>query len=273
MSASHHQDLIIKVLGNGDSLGTPRVYCECAVCEEARGGGLNVRRRSSIWLNTGEEAPLLVDCGPDWRHQMERLGARRVERALLTHAHVDHIGGLAEWADACRWLEMTAELFAPAEVLHDVATRYPWIGGRLLHRPLEQAGDLFYGSWAIRAWKVNHGKNGYSYAYRFDHPDGGSFAYCPDSIDLSDEQKEPLRGLSLLILGTSFYEEPYPMSTRSLYDVKEGLQLTEEVGAPSVVFTHMSHDIDARRDYGLPAWARFAAEGMELRVSAAKRGV
>ncbi|CAI6081435.1 MBL fold metallo-hydrolase [Cohnella sp. JJ-181] len=262
------QEMVVTVLGHGDSLGTPRVYCGCAVCEEARAGGLNIRRRSAIWLNTADEAPLLVDCGPDWRHQMERLGVRRVGQALLTHAHVDHIGGLAEWADACRWLETTAELHAPAEVLSDVNIRYPWIGGRLLHRPIDPAGELTYGGWTIRAWKVNHGKNGYSYAYRFEHPNGGAWAYCPDSIDLTESQKAPLSGLSLLILGTSFYEEPYPMETRSLYDVKEGLQLAEEVGAESVVFTHLSHDIDVRRDYGLPDWARFAYEGMELRIAA-----
>lgn len=252
-------------------MGTPRVYCDCAVCEEARRGGANVRRRSSIWLNTAAEAPLLVDCGPDWRQQMERLGVRRVERALLTHAHIDHIGGLAEWADACRWLDATAELHAPAEVLADVGVRYPWIGGRLLQRPLDPAGGLSYGGWSIRAWKVNHGKNGYSYAYRFDHPAGGAFAYCPDSIDLTDDQKRPLHGLSLLLLGTSFYKEPYPAETRSVYDVKEGLLLAEEVGAAAVVFTHLSHDIDARRDYGLPDWASFAREGMTLTVAAAPR--
>jgi len=262
--------MVITILGHGDSLGTPRVYCGCDVCEEARTGGRNVRRRSSIWLEVAGESPLLVDCGPDWRHQMERLGVKRVDQALLTHAHIDHIGGLAEWADACRWLESTADLHAPAEVLSDVQSRFPWIGGRLLHKPIDPAAGLRYGNWKVRAWKVNHGKNGYSYAYRFDHPEGGAWAYCPDSIDLTDEQKAPLHGLSLLILGTSFYEEPYPMETRSLYDVKEGLALAGEVGAPAVVFTHLSHDIDVRRNYGLPDWAQYAYEGMELRVASGR---
>jgi len=122
----------------------------------------------------------------------------------------------------------------------------------------------FYGGWQVTTWRVNHGKNGYAYAYRFDRSDGSgkAWAYCPDSFDLSDAEKAPLRGLSLLVLGTSFYDEPYPRETRTLYDVREGLELAKEVGAKETIFTHQSHDIDLRRDYGLPEGVRFAREGM-----------
>lgn len=255
----------ITFLGNGDSLGTPRVYCDCEVCEEARKTGENVRLRPSVWLEAEGEEPLLVDCGPDWRTQMERLGVRKVGQCLLTHAHFDHIGGLVEWADACRWREETADLYAPGEVLEEVKGRFPWLSGRLMMKAVDDG--LSYGGWTVRTWKVNHGKNGFAYAYRFEPPDGRSkpWAYCPDSFDLSDEEKRPLRGLGLLVLGTSFYEEPYPRETRSLYDVREGLRLAAEVGAERAIFTHLSHDIDLRRDYGLPPSVRFAREGMTVR--------
>lgn len=256
----------ITFLGNGDSLGTPRVYCDCGVCMEARTTGVNVRLRPSVWLEEDGEEPLLVDCGPDWRKQMERLGVRQVKLGLLTHAHYDHIGGLVEWADACRWLDMTAELRAPAEVLGDVKGRFPWVGGRLKMTACDDGWN--YGGWRVTTWRVNHGKNGFAYAYRFEKQDGSgrAWAYCPDSFDLSDAEKQPLRGLSLLVLGTSFYEEPYPRDTRSLYDVREGIQLAAEVGAERTVFTHQSHDIDLRKDYGLPEGVRFALEGMTVEV-------
>ncbi|WP_019006176.1 MULTISPECIES: MBL fold metallo-hydrolase [Cohnella] len=255
----------ITFLGNGDSMGTPRVYCDCEVCSEARTSGRNVRLRSALWLETEGEAPMLLDCGPDWRAQMERLGVRQVVQGLLTHAHFDHIGGLVEWADMCRWREETARLYAPAEVLEEAAQRFPWIGGRL--RMTANDGGMDYGKWRVTPWKVNHGKNGYAYAYRFDHRESGvAWAYCSDSIHLSAEEKEPLKGLSLLVLGTSFYEEPYPLETRSLYDMKEGLELVREVEAREAIFTHLSHDIDVRRDYALPGNVRLACEGMVVRV-------
>lgn len=255
----------ITFLGQGDSLGTPRVYCGCGVCEEARTTGANRRLRSSLWLREEGEQPLLLDCGPDWREQMEAIGARGASRGLLTHAHFDHIGGLVDWEDACRWTDATADVHAPLEVLEEVRERFPWIGSRLKMHAND--GGMVYGRWNIRPWKVNHGKNGYAYAYRFQHQDTGkAWAYCSDSINLPETQKAPLRGLDLLVLGTSFVLEPYPMETRSVYDMKEGLALAEEVGAGQVLFTHLSHDVDVRRDYNLPAHVRLAETGMTVTV-------
>jgi len=121
----------VTFLGNGDSLGTPRVYCDCEVCEEARIGGLNRRYRSSLLLETEGEPPLLLDCGPDWRGQMEAIGCRGISQALITHAHFDHIGGLTEWADACRWRQERGALYAPQEVIQSIVERFPWIVGQL----------------------------------------------------------------------------------------------------------------------------------------------
>ncbi|WP_276351394.1 MBL fold metallo-hydrolase [Cohnella caldifontis] len=255
----------ITVLGQGDSMGTPRVYCDCGVCAEARTSGINRRLRSSLWLLEDGEAPLLLDCGPDWREQMERLGVREVTQGLLTHAHFDHIGGVVDWYDACRWLERPAEVYAPREVLEELRVRFPWIGSRL--RLNANDDGMAYGKWRIRPWKVNHGKNGFSYAYRFDDPkDGKAWAYCSDAINLSALEKEPLHGLDLLILGTGYVREPFPMETRSLYDMEEGLRLVQEVGAKRVLFTHLSHDVDARLDYALPAHVRLAELGMRIPV-------
>jgi phosphoribosyl 1,2-cyclic phosphate phosphodiesterase len=255
----------ITFLGNGDSMGTPRVYCDCSVCEEARTSGGNRRYRSSLLLEEAGQEPMLLDCGPDWRGQMERHGLMQVSQALLTHAHFDHIGGLTEWADACRWLEETARLYAPGEVLAEVRQRFPWIER---HLPMTvNDGGMRYGRWTITPWKVNHGKNGYSYAYHFeDEKEGTKWAYCSDAINLTDAQKAPLAGLRLLVLGTSYVEEGFPMDTRSVYDMKEGLQLADEFRPLSVIFTHLSHDVDVRVNYDLPAHVRLAATGMKLDV-------
>lgn len=252
-------------MGHGDSLGTPRVYCDCEVCKEARTTGTNKRLRSAAWLRTEGEEPLLLDCGPDFREQMERIGMRWAACGLLTHAHFDHIGGLADWADAARWLDRTAMVYAPREVLDEALKRFPWIGSRLRMTAIDEG--MAYGKWRIRPWKVNHGKNGYSYAYRFDHAETGrAWAYCSDAINLTPEEKAPLYGLDLLILGTSFVREPFPMETRSVYDMQEGLALAGETGAKRVLFTHLSHDVDARRDYALPDHVRLAESGMRIRV-------
>ena len=255
----------VTILGNGDSMGTPRVYCDCEVCEEARTSGGNRRLRSSAWLEADGQPPLLLDCGPDFRTQMERLGVRRVRQAIVTHAHVDHIAGLTEWMDGCRWLGEKARVHAPREVLDLIWQRYPWIGAHL--DPVANDAGMDYGAWRITPWKVNHGKNGYAYAYRFDDRSRGiAWAYCSDAIGLTEEQLAPLAGLELLVLGTSFAVEPYPMETRSVYDMREGLALTERFKPSRALFTHLSHDVDARKDYGLPANVSLAQAGMTIEI-------
>src|SRR5690554_1732656 len=116
----------IVFLGTGDAMGVPRLYCECLVCREAREHGNNQRLRSSLMFCAGEDR-LLLDCGPDFKEQMEGLKQRELKHALITHAHYDHVAGLPEWADACRWLKTRGNVYAPMEVIDTLKTQYPWL--------------------------------------------------------------------------------------------------------------------------------------------------
>ncbi|GGG88194.1 MBL fold metallo-hydrolase [Paenibacillus radicis (ex Gao et al. 2016)] len=251
--------------GTGDSMGVPRVYCDCEVCSEARSadGGINRRLRSLVQIEETGSGTTLIDCGPDWGKQMEAASLRTVDQILLTHAHFDHIGGLVEWADACRWLGKSGQAFAPAEVIAEINERFPWLQRQIHFTANDEPMEL--GSWRISCWRVNHGKNGYSYAYRFDHLSKAySWVYCSDAIGLTEDQQKPLYGLDLLVLGTSFYKENFAYETRSVYDVTEAMDLIKLWKPRQVYFTHMSHDIDLRRDYGLPSHLRFAEAGLEI---------
>ncbi|MFD1954755.1 MBL fold metallo-hydrolase [Paenibacillus thailandensis] len=249
--------------GTGDSMGVPRVYCDCAVCEEARTTGANRRLRSLVQIDDEEAGTVLIDCGPDWGRQMEAAGLKRLDQMLITHAHFDHIGGLVEWADACRWLGERGDAYAPAEVIGEIVARFPWLDRHIAFTPID--GPLMLGSWRTYCWRVNHGKNGYSYAYRFDNVrTGKKWVYCSDSIGLTEEMQRHMYGLDFLVLGTSFYQEPFAYETRSVYDVVEALELLNVWQPAQTVFTHMSHDIDILRDYGLPEGVRFAETGMKV---------
>lgn len=253
----------LRFIGTGDAMGVPRVYCDCAVCTEARTTGVNRRFRSSVLIDDQLSGQTLIDCGPDWGRMMEAAGLRFAERMLLTHAHYDHIGGLPEWADACRRLDKRGIAYAPAETIAEVTERFPWLARRIEFRPADDGFRL--GGWTVGISRVNHGYNGHAYAYRFEQDGTGwTWAYCPDAIGLSDNEKAPLAGLHLLVLGTSFYEEKAPYASRSVYDVTEALELLQELKPRAAVFTHLSHDIDLTRRYELPESVRFAETGLAL---------
>lgn len=253
-------------LGTGDAMGVPRVYCSCTVCMEARAEGRNRRFRSSAMVSSGEQF-FLIDCGPDWRVMMETLDIRQVQDVLVTHAHFDHIAGLPEWADACRWLGHQGRLHAPREVLDVIQSQYPWLSNHLSMIQTDDGCTL--AGWSIQGWKVNHGKNGYSYAYRLEK-DGYAWVYNSDSIHLKKQEKKPLHGLDLLVLGTSFVQERAERSTRSVYDMEEAAVLLEEVSPKQAIYTHMSHDVDVTCLPALPAGVLLAHTGMEVPLGKAE---
>ena len=78
-----------------------------------------------------------------------------------------------------------------------------------------------------------------------------------------DLARQWLADLDLLVLGTAFVDESQARSGRSVYDVREALQLWWAQAAGQVVLTHLSHDVDVRV-VELPAGWRFAHDGLEL---------
>ena len=82
----------ITLLGTGTSCGVPQIGCHCAVCtsQDPR----DRRLRCSALVEEGDTS-ILLDCSPDFREQMLRLGRDRgLDAVLVTHEHYDHVGGI-----------------------------------------------------------------------------------------------------------------------------------------------------------------------------------
>ena len=261
----------LSFLGSGDSQGVPRWWCDCEVCAEARATGQNARTRPSALLELptdgGEASRILIDASPELRIQASRYGLRHLEAVIVTHAHNDHILGLGDAMDFVRHTNAKTLVYAAPAVLPQLEERFPYLfRGRFADRfqPIPADGLELHG-WRVRAFEVPHGFNGASHALRFDW-DGKSWVYASDCLDLSDELlAEWFLDLELLVLGASFWDESHaPRSGRSVYDVRECLELTARLEPARVVLTHLGHAVDVRRESELPKNHAFARDGLKL---------
>ncbi len=78
-------------LGTGTSQGVPIIGCGCGVCSSP--DSKDKRLRSSALVDYGG-LRILIDAGPDFRTQMLREKVSHLDAILLTHNHMDHVGGL-----------------------------------------------------------------------------------------------------------------------------------------------------------------------------------
>ena len=252
-------------LGTGDSKGVPRFWCACGVCAEARQTGKNRRTRTAMLLR-GAGQTALLDAGGDLHGQLARLPAPLVpDAAMLSHAHNDHVLGLGDLLDYQTYAGGHLNLYAPEKVVPQLAGRfgYAFRQGSPV-QPMPAAG-IDVAGFNIQLFEVPHGANGHSHAYLLTRP-GFRAAIVTDAIDVpEDTAARWLQDLDLLVLGTSFADESGlgPHWSRSVYDIREALELPWARAARRVVLTHLSHDIDVRA-ITLPEGWSFAWDGRQI---------
>lgn len=105
----------ITILGTGDTVGTPRVGCNCNICAGATEKGESRLRTSFLVENNGKR--ILIDTSPDLKEQLIRTGSPRINAVLWTHAHYDHIAGFNEFYR----VQDFPPAYAPENVLNDVS--------------------------------------------------------------------------------------------------------------------------------------------------------
>ena len=251
----------LRFLGTSDSQGVPRWWCGCKVCTEARTTAHNARTRPGAVIEGSER--VLLDAPPELRLQCVREGVTGFDAALISHAHNDHLLGLGDLADWGRWTGARCPVYAPAEVLPQLETRFSYLTSesyqvRTPFLVLEPAQRTFAG-YTAEAIRVPHGFNGFAYAFRFER-EGKAWGYMPDCLGL--DALEPWRNLDLLVLGASFYHETAPLAGRSVYDVQEAAALVAELKPKETVLTHLGHGVDCRKP--APDGLRYAHDGLVI---------
>lgn len=244
-------EMTLTFLGTGTSHGVPQLRCDCDVCRSA--DPADKRLRSSALVSVGCKN-LLIDCGPDFREQMLRLGSPDIDAVLLTHEHYDHTGGLDDlrlYSPA----EGTLKIYCRADVARHIEQRLPYCFGHSNYpgvprlstvviddRPFTAAGievtplPVVHGALPIYGFLI------------------GRLAYVTDCKTMPDSTIELIRHGADTLVVNALHHKPHA----SHMNLTEALNVISLTTPRRAFLTHLSHRMGLHRE--IPA---MLPEGVE----------
>ena len=253
-------------LGTGTSQGVPVIGCGCAVCKSA--DARDKRLRTSAMVETDGGVRLIIDAGPDFRQQMMRQGVRGTDAILLTHCHIDHIGGIDD-VRAFNFVDYpeihTVHIYAAGHTVPAVQkffdyafeeNRYRGVPVIEMHtvdvsRPFEVKGV------EIIPFAGRHSRFEVT-GYRI-----GALAYMTDFKVIEDSELAKIEGVDVLVINAL---RPRPHDSH--FSIGEALEIIARVAPKRAFLTHMSHEAGLHSESAamLPGNVQFAYDTLEIEI-------
>ncbi len=225
--------ITVTILGSGTSKGVPEVGCACRICRSE--SPLDKRQRASALVRT-HGLNLLLDVSPDFRAQALQNNIYRLDAALITHSHYDHVGGIDDLRPFCGQQDLS--IYLKKDVSDDLHKRldycfrphpYPGVPKFDLHEVSTQ--PFYINGLKIIPITVMHGKLPIL-GYRI-----GDFAYITDAKTIPEEEMVKLRGLKALVLNALRDREHFAHLSFS-----EALELIDRLKPEQAYLTHFNHE-------------------------------
>lgn len=253
--------LTVTILGSGTSTGVPVIGCSCPVCTSALPE--NSRTRCSALVSWGGKN-VLLDTSTDLRHQMLREGVSAIDAVLYTHTHADHVHGI----DDLRAFNLVGgaaiPIFGSRETIALIRRNFGYIFDedvepgyrpRLVAREVAAPFELF--GETIRPLPLRHGGT-WCFGYRI-----GPFAYLTDCSAIPLESERSLQGLEVLVIDALRFR---PHTTH--LNIPQALEVASRLGARRTLLTHLSHEVEHRRDSAiLPEGVEIAYDGQQFTLN------
>lgn len=264
MDNNNPRPVKLTFLGTGTSTGVPQMLCDCDVCHSSDPHDNRLRTSALVEMNDGRR--ILIDCGPDFRQQMLRIGCPGLDAALLTHIHFDHVGGLDDLRPYCGNMHGAFPLYCQDDVARDIHRRLPYcfkkntktmVPSYEIHTV--KAGHNFTvdGNIDVTPLRVMHW-NLPILGYRI-----GPLAYITDCRMMPTETLCALAGVDTLVINALRVKEHI-----SHMNLKQALDVISVVNPRRAYLAHISHDMGfhAEVDAELPMGVRLAYDGLEIEI-------
>lgn len=252
----------LTILGSGTSTGVPVLGCDCEVCRSS--DPHDHRQRCSAIVET-DDCSVLIDCGPDFYHQMLRAGQPRIDALIVTHSHYDHLGGIDDLRPFCYAQPEGFPVYCKSDVIRDIKNRMPYC-----FEPHRYPGSPRFNLTAIEAGKpfkvsakteimplaINHTPKLAILGFRI-----GPLAYLTDCKIIPQSTLDAVRGCQTLVLGAL-----RPKPHNSHLSLSEALDVIDYVKPHRALLTHLSHDmgLHAVTNPTLPKGVELAYDGQTI---------
>jgi phosphoribosyl 1,2-cyclic phosphate phosphodiesterase len=223
----------------------------------------NERTRCSAWIQS-EETSLLIDAGPEFRIQSIRANIRRVDHVLITHEHMDHIGGLDDLRMYNYIQKGDIPVHTTASAARSIKKRFDYLFGKNKY-PGSTSLDLqvctqpfTINDLQITPLPVSHGDLDIL-GYRIN-----DLSYLTDVKHIPEATKERIRGSKVLVLSALRWEPEHPTHLT----IPEAVEMIEELAVPEAYLIHMNSYVDhGPTNDRLPSHIRLAYDMQQVEIS------
>jgi len=209
----------------------------------------------------------VVDTGADFRTQCLREGVKRVDAAVFTHAHADHVMGFDDLRPFCR-LGASLPVYGSADTLTQLAKVFSFafepdlrVPGYLHPEPRVVEGSFMLGAVELTPLSLPHGRT-ISQGYLMKVEGKSLFAYLTDCKTVPEEVQAAVQGVDCLVLD-ALRERSHPTHQ----SVSEAVAVSARIKPKQTWLTHLCHEhLHRDLDAGLPEGVKVAYDGMEVEI-------